>query len=248
MTRYVMPNGVANSGVEHSSVVNSRMANSDLGSKLLNNSCVGHALVNDRRTKVQIIPAASMPVSKWAGGETRQLAIFPLNATVAAQDFQWRFSSATVLQDGAFTRFPKHQRLLALRQGAGVNLLVDAHQQQISSPLQVLRFAGKASSYATLTSGAIVDINLMVDASLQANLWSAHCTTVFQPWPAPILPGATLLIYADQAPLQICLAPDEPPLLLALGDMLQLESPAQPCLVSAVTAPCSAVFAWLAPL
>ena len=35
--------------------------------------------------------------------------------TVAAQDFQWRFSSATVLQNGPFTAFPNHQRLLAMR-------------------------------------------------------------------------------------------------------------------------------------
>jgi environmental stress-induced protein Ves len=205
-------------------------------------------LLNNNSLKVQIIQAASMPVSKWAGGETRQLAIFPRYATVATQDFQWRFSSATVLQDGAFTRFPKHQRLLALRQGAGFSLLVDAQQQQVNSLAQVLRFAGSADCQATLISGPIVDINLMVDASLQANLWSAHCTTEFQPWPGPILANATLLIYADQAPLQICLAPEEPPLLLAFGEVLQLQSPPQPCLVRAVNAPCSAVFAWLAPL
>jgi len=204
--------------------------------------------LNNNSVNVQIIPAAAMPVSKWAGGETRQLAIFPLHATVAAQDFQWRFSSATVLQDGAFTQFPKHQRLLALRQGAGFTLQVDAHQQQVSSPLQVLRFAGCATSRATLIAGAIIDINLMVDASMQANLWSARCTVEFQPWPGPILPGATLLIYADQAPLEICLEPGAPPLQLALGDVLQLQSPQQPCLVRAANAPCSAVFAWLAPL
>lgn len=228
MIRYVMRSGVDNSCV----------GNSGVDSKLLNNNGVN----------VQIIPAASMPVSKWAGGETRQLAIFPLHATVAAQDFQWRFSSATVLQNGAFTQFPKHQRLLALRQGAGFSLQVDAHQQQVSSPLQVLRFAGSAESYATLISGAIVDINLMVDASLQANLWSAACTTEFQPWSGPILASATVLIYADQAPLQICLEPGAPLLQLAVGDVLQLQSPQQPCLVRAANVPCSAVFAWLAPL
>jgi uncharacterized protein len=228
-----MPNGVVNSGVDNSGV---------------DNSCEGSNQVNSSCVEAKIIPAASMPVSKWAGGETRQLAISPSSATVAAQDFQWRFSSATVLQDGAFTPFPKYQRLLALRQGAGFTLQVDAHQQQVSSPLQVLRFAGSAQSSATLIAGAIVDINLMVDASMQANLWSALCTTEFQPWPGPILPGAILLIYADQAPLQICLEPGAPPLLLALGDVLQLRSPQQSCLVRAANAPCTAVFAWLAPL
>ncbi|MBU1439508.1 MAG: HutD family protein, partial [Gammaproteobacteria bacterium] len=76
-------------------------------------------------SQYQLISAAQMPVSQWAGGSTRQLAIYPADATVAAQNFHWRFSSATVLQDGAFTAFPKHQRLLALRQGAGFVLRVD---------------------------------------------------------------------------------------------------------------------------
>jgi len=196
---------------------------------------------------VNIIPAASMPVSIWAGGETRQLAIFPQHASVAAQDFQWRFSSATVLQNGAFTQFPNHQRLLALRQGAGFCLQVDAQQLLVSSPLQVLRFAGKARTEATLTAGAIVDVNLMVDASLQANLWSASCSEEFSLWSGPLLTGAIWFIYADQVPLQICLAPDEPAFLLAHGEVLQIQSPQQSCLIRAADMPGSAVFAWLAP-
>lgn len=196
----------------------------------------------------QITEAAAMPVSQWAGGATRQLAIFPANASVAAQDFQWRFSSATVLQDGAFTRFPNHQRLLALRKGAGFVLQVDAHQQQVCSQQQVLRFAGHAQSRATLIAGPVVDINLMVDASLQANLWSQQLSTRFLPWPRPLLAGATLLIYADEAPLEICLQPGEPLLQLAQGEMLQLNRPLQPCLVRASENLCTAVFAWLAPL
>ncbi|RVU40593.1 hypothetical protein EOE67_05995 [Rheinheimera riviphila] len=247
MTRYAMPNGVDNSGVVNSGVDSNQVNSCSVDSNQVNSRGVDSNQVNSRGVAAKIIPAATMPVSKWAGGETRQLAIFPVNATVAAQDFQWRFSSATVLQDGAFTQFPKHQRLLALRQGAGFTLQVDAHQQQVHSQQQVLRFAGCAHSHASLIAGAIVDINLMVDASLQANLWSANCTTEFQPWPSPLLTGATLLIYADQAPLEICLEPGTPLLQLAVGEVLQLQSPQQPCLVRAANAPCTAVFAWLAP-
>jgi len=203
--------------------------------------------VDNSGVEAKIIPAASMPVSQWAGGATRQLAIFPPSATVAAQDFTWRFSSATVLQDGAFTQFPQHQRLLALRQGAGFMLQVDAHQQQVCSQLQVLRFAGNANSHATLIAGAVVDINLMVDASLHANLWSQPLTTEFQPWPRPLVALSTLLIYADEAPLDICLQPDEPVLHLAQGDLLQLAMP-EPSLLLRATSPCTAVFAWVAPI
>lgn len=176
-----------------------------------------------------LVQSITMPVSQWAGGATRQLAIFPATATVAAQDFQWRFSSATVLQDGPFTRYPKHQRLLALRQGAGFVVEVDAQQQRVSSTQQVLRFAGNANSQARLLDAAVVDINLMFDDSLQAQLWSQPCFTHFIPLEQPIPAAATLLIYADHVPLQIRLSLQHPPILLAQGDLLQLHPPIQTC-------------------
>ena len=222
MIRYAMPSGVVNSC--------SFLRHSDHNGMVL-----------------QIIPSASMPVSQWAGGETRQLAIFPVNASVAAKDFQWRFSSATVLQDGAFSKFPKHQRLLALRHGAGFTLKVDAQQQGLSSRQQVLRFAGSANSHARLSAGPVVDINLMFDEQLQANLWSQPCRSDFQPWPGTLPAGATLLIYADEAGIDICLQHGAPVLHLAQGDVLQLSSPLQPACLFRSAANCSAVFAWLAP-
>lgn len=213
----------------------------------VDNSGVGSNQVNSSGVEVKIIPAASMPVSQWAGGATRQLAIFPQGATVTAQDFQWRFSSATVLQDGAFSKFPKYQRLLALRHGAGFTLQVDAQQQHVSSKQQVLRFAGSANSLATLSAGRVVDINLMVDQQLQANMWSQYCSNDFQPWPGSLPDKATLLIYADEAALDICLKNGEPLLQLAQGDVLQLSSKLLPSLLFRSAMPCTAVFAWLAP-
>ncbi len=195
----------------------------------------------------QLIPAAAQSVSLWAGGETRQLAISPPAATVAAQNFHWRFSSATVRQDGVFSHFPQHQRLLALRQGAGFVLHVDAHQQHLSSQQQVLRFAGSADCRATLSAGPVVDINLMLDATLQANLWSQRLTCQQLHWPRPVLAGATLLVYADEAPVELCLQLDTPPLYLATGDVLQITAPTAPCWLRAATVPCSVVLAWLAP-
>ncbi|MBU2179664.1 MAG: HutD family protein, partial [Gammaproteobacteria bacterium] len=188
---------------------------------------------------------------------------YPVDATVAAQNFHWRFSSATVLQDGAFTAFPKHQRLLALRQGAGFVLQVDDQQQQLCSPQHLLRFSGNAVSSATLTAGPVVDINLMFNASLQANMWSQRLTGDYLSWPGPLFAGATLLIYADEAEVEVCLQAGEAPLLLAQGDMLQVclpttmskitpkpmpkTMPIPTCFVRAAAVPCSAVFGWVAP-
>lgn len=169
--------------------------------------------------------AATMSVSQWAGGSTRQLAIFPATATVAAQDFQWRFSSATVLQSGPFTAFPNHQRLLAMRQGAGFVLQVDAQQQVVHTTQQVMRFAGQANSQAQLIDGAVVDINLMFRQGLQAQLWSQPCTADFATLPNSLPETAILLIYADTIALEIDLGSQQPPIQLAQGNVLQLQPP-----------------------
>jgi hypothetical protein len=172
-----------------------------------------------------IYQAAAMPVSQWAGGSTRQLAISPAAATVAAQDFQWRFSSATVSQSGPFTAFPNHQRLLALRQGAGFVLQVDAQQQVVHSTSQVMRFAGQANSQAQLIDGAVVDINLMFRQGLQAQLWSQPCTADFATLQHGLPKTATLLIYADTIALEIDLELQQPPIQLEQGNVLQLHPP-----------------------
>ena len=72
-----------------------------------------------------LIAPAQQTVTQWAGGETRQLAIAPVGATVAARDFHWRFSTATVLQSGPFTVFDGYSRYLAIRSGAGLDLADD---------------------------------------------------------------------------------------------------------------------------
>ena len=95
----------------------------------VDNNDVANNVTKSSKASLQqtvIIRQADMSISQWAGGSTTQLAIYPPHSTVAAQDFLWRFSSATVEQSGAFTRFPQHQRLLALRQGAGFSLTVEA--------------------------------------------------------------------------------------------------------------------------
>ncbi|MGB5822829.1 MAG: HutD family protein [Proteocatella sp.] len=56
--------------------------------------------------------------SRWSGGKTTQLAIYPENCDYANQDFIWRISSATV--DGPesdFTKLPDYKRILVILEG-----------------------------------------------------------------------------------------------------------------------------------
>ncbi len=151
----------------------------------------------------ELIRAEQMRLSHWAGGSTLQLAICPADATVAAQDFQWRFSSATVLQDGQFSVFPGHQRLLALRQGAGMALSIDAQNAVLAGPYHSVRFAGAAKTSATLLAGPVTDINLMLAAGWQGQLWALPLSSDWQHLQFAAPECCTLLCYADQAAIDV---------------------------------------------
>lgn len=175
--------------------------------------------------QAELIRPEQMTISHWAGGSTRQLAISPAGATVAAQDFHWRFSSATVLQDGQFSRFVAHQRLLALRQGGGMALQIDQQQAVLSSQYQSVRFAGSANSSATLLAGAVTDINLMLATGWQGNLWAETLSPDWQSLQFARPQLCTLLCYADEAAVEIQLMTATKQRYhwqLALGEVLQL--------------------------
>ena len=243
-----MPNGAANRGVVNNGVVNCGEVNKGV----VNNDVAKNVTRSSMFSLQQavIIRQADMSVSQWAGGSTTQLAIYPPHSSVAAQDFLWRFSSATVEQSGAFTRFPQHQRLLALRQGAGFALTVEAklagaapdatttpvptQQAEVTSPQQTLRFAGNCASSARLLSGAITDINLMLAAGYSGNLLALPLSQNFQALLLARPERSTVLLWSDEVALDVragelqlqlasgdlCILPDLP-----LAAQLELRSP-----------------------
>lgn len=197
----------------------------------------------------QLIPVSEQLVTQWAGGETRQLAIAPVGSSVAARDFHWRFSSATVLQSGPFTVFDGYQRYLAIRSGAGLELAVTvpgAPQQrmQLKSPQHQAGFAGASSTEATLLDGPVRDINLMLSAGLQGGLRALHLQAN-QPAFLQTVATGWWLIYADglSQGQQIQIQSGAQQYLLAAGDVLIL--PDTRCMLSAAV-DCAVVAAWIA--
>lgn len=191
--------------------------------------------------QAEIIRPEQMTISHWAGGSTRQLAISPAGATVTAQDFHWRFSSATVLQDGQFSRFVAHQRLLALRQGVGMVLQIDQHTAVLSHPQQSVRFAGAANSSATLLAGAVTDINLMLAKDWQGNLWAEPLAPDWQRLQFARPQLCTLLCYADETAVDIELITENQQQYhwqLTQGEALQLTHLSQHSRIS-LRLPCS---------
>lgn len=70
--------------------------------------------------------------SKWSGGKTWELAIFPEDAVYLDRDFLWRLSTANSdLEESSFTKLPDYDRILMVLEGD----VVLAHGDQRSAHL-----------------------------------------------------------------------------------------------------------------
>jgi environmental stress-induced protein Ves len=108
-----------------------------------------------------LIPYASLSPAPWknGGGSTTQIAVFPPDA--GFEDFDWRVSLATILDDGAFSEFPGIERTLALVDGHGMTLEVDGEPMLLSKADPVAVFDGESRVVAKLSRGASTDFNVM---------------------------------------------------------------------------------------
>lgn len=108
-------------------------------------------------------------VSRWSGGVTRQLAIFPENRVFDNRDFGWRLSTAEVeREETEFTHFPLYDRILMVLEGE-VILSFEGERVSRLRRLEQDRFGGEVK---TRSFGLIRDFNLIYrkggDAYLEA--------------------------------------------------------------------------------
>lgn len=97
--------------------------------------------------------------SKWTGGTTVQLGIFPEHAKYTERNFVWRLSSATCeLEETTFSKLPDYDRVLMVLAGSVVLAHQDVRVAKLG-PLEQDRFDG---AYVTKSFGKITDYNLMV--------------------------------------------------------------------------------------
>ena len=68
--------------------------------------------------KEKVVNKKDFITTKWAGGETTQLAIYPEDADFSAKDFLWRISSATFTStESKFSDFTNYQRYILPLEG-----------------------------------------------------------------------------------------------------------------------------------
>ena len=97
-------------------------------------------------------------------GHTTELAI---SDGGSLDDFDWRLSIASVVNDGDFSNFSGYQRNLVLIEGNGLTL--DHHNgdvDKLSNLLDIACFDGGCQTHGHLTDGGIKDFNIMTKKTL----------------------------------------------------------------------------------
>lgn len=117
--------------------------------------------------KVKIIKKQGQKVSKWSGGITNQLYIYPENSSYVDRDFKWRISSATVeAEESTFTKLPNIQRQIMVIDGELLLKHKNHHDKKLNK-FEVDSFSG---DWSTVSYGKATDFNLMTNKECTGNL------------------------------------------------------------------------------
>ena len=104
-----------------------------------------------------IIKEKDFNVNQWSGGTTTELFIYPLEATYAERNFDFRISSATVeSEESSFTDFSGYLRKLMILKGE-INLQIEDKEIKLS-PYQEFAFSGSDKVHSF---GKCVDFNII---------------------------------------------------------------------------------------
>ncbi len=143
------------------------------------------------------------------GGVTAEVACNPGGGL---QGFEWRLSIAEVGQDGPFSAFHGMRRIIAVLEGAGIEMTVDGQRQAPLRPFQPYAFSGDSQVQCRLLDGPIRDFNLIYAPSrYQARLqWlQGPALQCFHSSAATVLvfnAGEALQVEADAQPSEAVLA------------------------------------------
>lgn len=112
----------------------------------------------------RIIKPEEMDVSKWGGGTTTQIAIYPENSSYANRDFIFRISTASVdLDESDFTHLPEYDRLIASVSGKMELSHSNGRSFTVEPFSGVYHFDGGIDTHCI---GRAVDLNLMLKKNL----------------------------------------------------------------------------------
>ncbi|MFB1016047.1 MAG: HutD family protein [Alteromonadaceae bacterium] len=115
---------------------------------------------------INIISPEQFTTIPWKNGQgkTTQLAI---SEGGDLANFDWRLSIATVSENGIFSDFSGYSRNLVLISGKGIHLEHDNKKvDQLEQLLDMASFDGGCKTLGKLTSGPIIDFNIMTKTAI----------------------------------------------------------------------------------
>lgn len=99
--------------------------------------------------------------TRWSGGDTTELFIYPADSQYKKGDYQFRLSTATVeIEESNFTPLPGVDRTLIVLDGK-MDLIHEGYHNSVLTPLKFDCFKG---DWNTKSIGKCVDFNLMCKA------------------------------------------------------------------------------------
>lgn len=109
--------------------------------------------------KMMVKKAENFITSKWSGGSTTELYIYPSNAVYKAGNFKCRISSATVeVEKSEFTMLTEVKRYLSIF--AGKLKMIHGEDCEVNlQPYEIDCFDG---GVPTVSYGKVIDFNLML--------------------------------------------------------------------------------------
>lgn len=131
-----------------------------------------------RRTLLSDVEATPW---KNGGGVTRQIATGV--APCPGLDWGWRFSIADVECDGPFSIFPETDRIIAVIEGDGMDLLHPDGTVTALEPFQPVRISGDDSLFGRLRGGPVQDLNIMTargDFEATLDVWHGPRTATLE--------------------------------------------------------------------
>src|SRR3546814_4601859 len=118
---------------------------------------------------------------KNGGGVTREIATG--GSMHPNQAWGWRVSLAEVAQDGPFSIFPETDRVIAVIDGGGMDLVAPDGATIALEPFQAVRISGDESLSGHLRRGPVRDLNVMVrrkQFAAEMEIWSGPRGTASQ--------------------------------------------------------------------
>lgn len=118
--------------------------------------------------KTSILSTQHFLTSKWSGGSSTQLYIFPKNATYVERNFDLRISTAKVeVAESSFTSLPGIHRQLMILEGR----IKITHEGQYSKNLKAFDVDAFRGDWKTTSIGTCIDFNVMTKGLQQTQLY-----------------------------------------------------------------------------